>query len=125
MDFTNHAQNFGKYVFQSGISLNVLGTKFQVICRFIIPGSSGNKGTLKTWYLKMYGTADPPVSSDSIKQPPVPACSIECQNGCTGPRADQCKECKHFRSSTNNVRESTAIAVLLSTLLCFVKTKIG
>lgn len=33
MDFTNHAQNFGKYVFQSGIGLNVLGTKFQVICR--------------------------------------------------------------------------------------------
>ena len=50
----------------------------------------------------MYGTEEPAVSSDSSKEP-IPACSMECQNGCTGPRADQCKDCKHFRSSTSNV----------------------
>lgn len=64
-------------------------------------GSSGNSGTLTKWYLQMYGTADPPQPSDSTKKP-VTACSIECQSGCTGPRPDQCNECKHFRRSTNN-----------------------
>lgn len=66
-------------------------------------GASRNSGTLKNWYLISYGTSEPAAPTDSTKEP-VPACSVECENGCTGPRADQCKECKHFRSSTSNVR---------------------
>ena len=50
-----------------------------------------------------YGTSEPAQHDDSTKQP-VPACNLECQNGCTGPRADQCNECKHFKRSTSKVR---------------------
>lgn len=67
------------------------------------PGASQNSGILKDWYLVAYGTSEPVQHDDSTKQP-VPACNLECQNGCTGPRADQCNECKHFRRSTSKVR---------------------
>lgn len=65
-------------------------------------GSAQNSGTLTNWYLKMYGTAEPSQPTDFTKKA-ISACSIECLDGCTGPRPDQCNECKHFKSSTNNV----------------------
>ena len=70
---------------------------------FFSPGASRNSGILKDWYLVAYGTSEPAQLDDSTKQP-VPACNLECQNGCTGPRADQCNECKHFKRSTSKVR---------------------
>ena len=70
---------------------------------FFSQGASRNSGILKDWYLVAYGTSEPAQHDDSTKQP-VPACNLECQNGCTGPRADQCNECKHFKRSTSKVR---------------------
>jgi len=58
---------------------------------------------LKDWYLVAYGTSEPAQPDDSTKEP-VPACNLECENGCTGPKANECNECKHFRRSSNNVR---------------------
>lgn len=68
----------------------------------VTSGSAQNSGTLTNWYLKMYGTAEPSQPTDFTKKA-ISACSIECLDGCTGPRPDQCNECKHFKSSTNNV----------------------
>ncbi|KAJ8304239.1 hypothetical protein KUTeg_017822, partial [Tegillarca granosa] len=72
------------------------------------------KGTLHAWFLVLHGTETQPVNlkTSSTKQPyvtkmttvrhtvtssPYAKCHNECLTSCSGPKAEDCFECKHVR----------------------------